>query len=73
MRRTTFQGGGTNSQGTKWFGTWERQVKWCVLPTDGQAARGSQTGGPPEHQKALTQACRLPFISEPSKAGWERS
>lgn len=37
-----FQGSGTDSQGTKWFGTWELQVKLNVLPTE--RPRLPQTG-----------------------------
>lgn len=42
MRKPTFRGRGTHSQGTKWFGTWELQVKLRVLPADGQARAPAQ-------------------------------
>lgn len=42
MKKATFRGMGTHIQGTKWFGTWELQVKGRVLPADRQATAPAQ-------------------------------
>lgn len=70
MGRTIFQGSGTDSQGTKWFGTWELQVSlgcytdrpWLSRETRTQAHR------PPQGERPLAPACHPPFISAPYEA-----
>lgn len=68
MRRTLFQGSGIDSQGTKWFGTWELlQVKLSALPTERPRFPLAQTGSPCV-LRILTQACRPPCTPEPCEA-----
>lgn len=67
MRKPTFRGRGTHSQGTKWFGTWELQVKLRVLPADGQArapaqgraSRSTQTPGQEDPNPGLPSTLHL--------------
>lgn len=67
MRKPTFRGRGTHSQGTKWFGTWELQVKLRVLPADGQggapaqgrASRSTQAPGQEDPNPGLPSTLHL--------------